>query len=91
MIPMELRSDRALYDYFNRLFPGKIHSASVVMNVPDLEAADARRLRIVKRLEKSIAYDHAKGERPSHVVGRKRLSVCAIDLPAMECCHFNHE
>lgn len=91
MIPIELRSDRALYEYFNRLFPGKIHSASVVMNVPDLEAANTRRLRIVKRLEKSIAYDHAKGERPSHVVGRKRMSVCSIDLPAMECCHFNHE
>lgn len=91
MIPVELRNDRALYDYFNRLFPGKVHSASVVMNVPDLEAANTRRLRIAKRLENSIAYYHTSGERPTHVVGRRRMSVCAIDLPALECCHFNHE
>jgi hypothetical protein len=91
MIPIELRSDRALYDYFNRLFPGKVHSASVVMNVPDLEAANIRRLRIVKRLEKSIAFSHTTGERPTHVVGRKRMSVFSIDLPAIECCHFNPE
>ena len=91
MLPVELRSDRALYDYFNRLFPGKIHSASVVMHVPDLENADSRRLRIVQRLEKSIAYAHTTGERPSHVVGRKRMTVCSIGLPALECCHFDYQ
>ena len=28
-IPEELRSDRALYQYFNSLFPNKVHSANV--------------------------------------------------------------
>jgi hypothetical protein len=27
-IPHELRSEKALFDYFNKLFPGKVHSAA---------------------------------------------------------------
>ena len=79
-IPYELRSDRALKDYFEKLFPGKVHSASVVMKVPDLEDASQRCVRTVRRLEKSIAYLYATGRRPNHVVGRGRLSVLGVDL-----------
>lgn len=79
-IPQELRSDKALFDYFNKLFPGKVHSASVVLNLPDLEAVKARCLRVCRRLEKSIAYLHATGERPSHKVGTPRVQILGIDL-----------
>lgn len=51
-IPHELRSDRALYDYFDKLFPGKVHSAGVVLNLPDLETVSARCHRVCERLEK---------------------------------------
>lgn len=27
-IPHELRSEKALFDYFDKLFPGKVHSAA---------------------------------------------------------------
>jgi hypothetical protein len=64
---------------------GKVHSACVVLNLPDLEALVARRLRIVRRLEKSIAYFHATGERPTHVVGRSRAACCGIDLSPCDC------
>ena len=78
-IPHELRSNRALYEYFNRLFPNRVHSAAVVLNLPDLEAVSARRRRVVRRLEKSLVSLEVKGRRPQHVVGRKRLRCCGIE------------
>ncbi|KAL7521067.1 hypothetical protein ACHAWX_005758 [Stephanocyclus meneghinianus] len=78
-IPHELRSDRALYDYFNRLFPGKVHSAAVVLNLPDLERVSQNRKRVLRRLEKSMVSFEVTGKRPFHVVGRKRIRCCGIE------------
>eukprot|EP00581_Thalassiosira_minuscula_P017487 CAMPEP_0183711430 /NCGR_PEP_ID=MMETSP0737-20130205/6933_1 /TAXON_ID=385413 /ORGANISM="Thalassiosira miniscula, Strain CCMP1093" /LENGTH=1006 /DNA_ID=CAMNT_0025939935 /DNA_START=103 /DNA_END=3123 /DNA_ORIENTATION=+ len=78
-IPHDLRSDRALFDYFNRLFPGKIHSTAVVLNLPDLERVCQKRKRVLRRLEKSMVSLEVKGRRPRHVVGRKRLICCGIE------------
>jgi len=78
-IPHELRSDRALYDYFNRLFPHKIHSTAVVLNLPDLERVCAKRKRVLRRLEKGLVSLEVKGRRPRHVVGMKRLICCGIE------------
>lgn len=78
-IPNELRSDKALYDYFNALFPEKVHSATMVMNIPDLEDAAKRRARVVRRLEKSMAIFESTGERPTHVVGAKRCRCLGIE------------
>mmetsp|Transcript_12989 Transcript_12989/g.30705 ORF Transcript_12989/g.30705 Transcript_12989/m.30705 type:complete len:949 (+) Transcript_12989:219-3065(+) len=78
-IPHELRGDRALFDYFNRLFPGKVHSTAVVLNLPDLERESQRRKRVQRRLEKSLVYLEATGRRPRHVVGRKRIRCCGIE------------
>jgi len=85
-IPHELRSNTALYDYFNTLFPGKVHSAYVVLSIPDLEATSRRRKRVVRRLEKSIALHEGTGKRPKHIVGSKRCMCCGIEslpLPTM--------
>lgn len=84
-IPYELRSDNALYEYFDKLFPGKIHSASVVLNLPDLEAVSARCHRVCERLEKSIAYYEALGERPTHYVGVPRITVLGLQSPPLSC------
>jgi hypothetical protein len=78
-IPYELRSDRALFDYFNRLFPRKIHSTAVVLNLPDLERESKKRKRVLRRLEKSMISFDVKGKRPVHVVGRKRIRCCGIE------------
>ncbi|KAL7549353.1 hypothetical protein ACHAWF_012625 [Thalassiosira exigua] len=78
-IPHELRSDRALYDYFNRLFPRKVHSTAVVLNLPDLERESKKRQRVLRRLEKSMVSLEVRGRRPRHVVGRKRLRCCGIE------------
>ena len=84
-VPHDLRSEKALYDYFDKLFPGKIHSASVVLNLPDLEAVKLRCLRVCRRLEKSIAYWHATGARPTHNVGSPRMSILGVDLAPCDC------
>lgn len=83
-IPYELRSDRALYDYFDKLFPGKVHSTCVVLKVPELEETSRRCMRSCRRLEKSIAHLHATGKRPSHRAGQSRLSVMGLDMEPLD-------
>jgi hypothetical protein len=79
-IPYELRSEKALYDYFNKLFPCKVHSTSVVLNLPDLEYVKGRCLRVCRRLEKSIAFFHAMGKRATHNVGSPRISILGVEM-----------
>ena len=79
-IPQELRSDKALFEYFDRLFPNKIHSASVILNLPILEDYVRKQLRLVKRLERSIAHFHATGNRPTHVMGQFKSHFLGIEL-----------
>ena len=79
-VPYELRSEKALYDYFDKLFPGKVHSTSVVLNLPDLEYVKNRCLRVCRRLEKSIAFFHAIGKRATHNVGSPRISILGVEM-----------
>jgi len=83
-VPYELRSDKALKEYFEKLFPGRVHSATVVLKLPDLEDLSARCIRTCRRLEKSIAYLHATGKRPTHIVGRARLRILGVDSAPMD-------
>ena len=78
-IPFELRSDKNLYAYFDALFPGKVHSAHVALNIPDLERDSNKRHRILRRLEKSLAYYEVTGKKPTHVVGRKRCRCFGVE------------
>ena len=82
-IPKELRSEKALFDYFEYMFPGKVHSANVILNLPDLETLSRKKLRVTRRLEKSIAHFESTSKRPSHVVGRPRMMLCGIELTPM--------
>eukprot|EP00566_Odontella_aurita_P003015 CAMPEP_0113599678 /NCGR_PEP_ID=MMETSP0015_2-20120614/42281_1 /TAXON_ID=2838 /ORGANISM="Odontella" /LENGTH=1029 /DNA_ID=CAMNT_0000507843 /DNA_START=376 /DNA_END=3466 /DNA_ORIENTATION=+ /assembly_acc=CAM_ASM_000160 len=85
-VPKDLRSDRSLYEYFDKLFPGKIHSACVTVKLPDLEKLSARKHRAMRRLEKSVASYKASGFRPSHVVGKFRLRCLGIEnMPCDPC------
>lgn len=83
-IPTELRSERALEEYFENLLPGRVHSASVVMNVPDLQDASTRCMRTCRRLEKSIALLYATGKRPSHRAGKARLTLLGVDIEPLD-------
>jgi Late exocytosis, associated with Golgi transport/Cytosolic domain of 10TM putative phosphate transporter len=84
-IPYELRSDRALAEYFNTLFPGKVHSASVVLKLPDLEKISNRCLFSCRRLEKSIAALIATRKRPTSFVRTCRMGFLGTDLLPIVC------
>lgn len=68
-IPNELRSEKALLDYFEELFPNRIHSSCIVLNVPDLTDLYDRRDKVVRRLEKCQAIVEITKKRPFHKVG----------------------
>jgi len=90
-IPTSLRSNTALFNYFNDIFPGQVHSACIAMNVPDLDNLSARRLRVTRRLEKSLAYYNVTGIRPTHIAGRPRffclgIESTPVDALCLACC-----
>ncbi|KAL7554625.1 hypothetical protein ACHAWF_018127 [Thalassiosira exigua] len=92
-VPVALRSNTALFNYFNEMFPNQVHSACIAMNVPDLEKLSARRQRVCRRLEKSLAYYTVTGIRPTHVAGRPRVKCCGIESTPIDgwcllCCCF---
>eukprot|EP00986_Skeletonema_menzelii_P015870 scaffold12865_cov152-Skeletonema_menzelii.AAC.7 len=92
-IPNSLRSNTALFNYFNDIFPGQVHSACIAMNVPDLDNLSARRLRVTRRLEKSLAYYNVTGIRPTHISGRPRfyclgIESTPVDALCLACCCF---
>jgi hypothetical protein len=72
-IPNELRSDKALQDYFEQLFPNRVHSTCLVLHVPDLQELCDRRDRVLRRLEKCQAILEIAGKRPHHKVGSHKL------------------
>ena len=78
-VPKALRSETALFNYFNCLFPGAVHSAALVLTVPDLESLVGRRTRILRRLEKAHTLYAATGQRPVHIMGRARCLCCGIE------------
>lgn len=78
-IPVPLRGDKALFDYFNALFPGKVHSANAVRKVPELQSRISRRKETMKRLEKALAFYASTGRRPTHQAGRGRCRCCGIE------------
>jgi len=54
-IPLGLRSDLDLYNYFDALFPGKVFAARIVMNIPaDLSRLIKLRDNVRDKLEKSM-------------------------------------
>lgn len=83
-IPKELRSDQNLYNYFDKLFPGKVHSASVVLKVPVLEALSNEKLDVTRALEKSIACYEATRKRPTHITGRPRTVIDGIEMTPVD-------
>lgn len=75
-IPKDLRSDQALFDYFQSLFPGKIHAATILMQLPDLKEIFDRREKVLTRLEKCMTIQDITGKRPAHKVGSHKYLDC---------------
>lgn len=63
-IPAHLRSSEALFQFFNRLFPGDVYTVEVALDLSELNSLCSQRKDVVSSLEKAIAYYEAKNERP---------------------------
>jgi len=66
-IPPNMRSDRALLDYFRAVFPpGDVVDARVALDTPQLDRLVAERDAVVHKLERAINVANRKGVRPRH-------------------------
>lgn len=54
-IPTSLSSEKSLWQYFDRLFPGKVHKVTIASAMSSLTALGRKRMHIILRLERSIA------------------------------------
>lgn len=61
-LPKELRSDLALYAYFDNLFPGQVHSAVVHLKVDNLLSLIEKRQVACEKLELALANKAQKKE-----------------------------
>ena len=71
-IPSKYRSDQALYDYFDRLFPGQVQQATVFVETPELNKLIQERQHNIELLEKAVAFVHAKPEKPRPLIKVKK-------------------
>ena len=63
-IPSKYRTDQALYDYFDRLFPNQVQQATVFVETPELNKLMQERQEHIEQLEKVVAFLHAKPDKP---------------------------
>ena len=71
-IPSKYRSDQALYDYFDRLFPGQVQQATVFVETPELNKLIHERQHNIELLEKAVAFVYAKPEKPRPLIKVKK-------------------
>ncbi|CAM9490245.1 unnamed protein product [Chrysoparadoxa australica] len=64
-IPKAFRSPAMLQRFFNTLFPGTVHSATVCLRLGDLSSLQAQRNRALQELEKATILKQAKGINPT--------------------------
>ncbi|CAM9640835.1 unnamed protein product, partial [Sphacelaria rigidula] len=65
-VPAELRSSVALEAYFDDIFPGKVHSAVMCLNMPMLESKVRQREIFADQLEKVRSHQLATGKVVAH-------------------------
>ena len=67
-IPAEFKSDAGLKNYFNYLFPDKVHSAKILFKLPECESLSKIRMDIVRKYEKAVASYEASGRKKTPTV-----------------------
>lgn len=63
-IPPAYRTDQALLDYFERLFPGSVEQATVFWKTDKLQALIDERQVTIEKLESAVAFTHGKPNKP---------------------------
>ena len=67
-VPTKLRSDQALRDYFERLFPGKVLQATAYLQTQDLQKLLDERQQLILQLEAAVAFTKAKPDKPEPMI-----------------------
>lgn len=63
-IPVELRSNEKLHNYFERLFPGKVRKVVMYLQLNELQKMVAKRLTECISYEKAVAFTKANPNKP---------------------------
>ncbi len=97
-IPKTLRSNEALYEYFERLFPGKVRQVSVCMDTTDLDKLVEERQKCILAYEEADTFCNAKPNKPIPMVKTNVKSGCcggtkvnAIEYYGEEIARLNKE
>ena len=76
-IPFDLRSEEKLFEFFDKLFPGKVRKVIPYLKVPDLQKLVDKRLAECISFEKAVAFTKAKPDKPRPMVTVTK-STCAL-------------
>ena len=64
-LPKEFRSNHALREHFEKLFPDKVRQVNVLLQADRLEALVQERQTMIEALEQAVAFTHAKPLKPA--------------------------
>ena len=88
-LPGCLRSERQLVEFFEKLFPGQVHSVEIALDISELDTLTVERRSVRNKLEKEIAVLKASGRRPSILVSAdfyRDLPDPLVPLPTSPLC-----
>lgn len=69
-VPVELRSNQALSEFYQQLFSkDSVYQSSVALNIPHLQREVAQREKVVQKLEHCLALQKVKGKTSTHREG----------------------
>ena len=90
-VPKALRSNEALFEYFERLFPEKVRQVSLCMNTSDLDKLIAERKKCVLAYEKADAFRNAKPNKPIPMVKINAKAGCCGGTKVNAIEHYREE
>ena len=77
-IPVEMRSNKAIYSFFNQLFDD-VYDVNIALRVDELDALTKKKETLEPKLEHAVNVFNATGKRPTHsdqmLLGKKKDSI----------------
>jgi len=83
-LPRKLRSNAALAEYMEALFPGQVHSVNVAVECGVLEDKVAQRVEIRNSLEHSMVSYQVTGKRPTHRANKTEWRGCETPVDSIQ-------
>ncbi|KAF4683024.1 hypothetical protein FOZ60_009758 [Perkinsus olseni] len=80
-LPQDMRSNRALRNFFEDVAPGQVLDARVALDIDELEKQEAARSKIIPKLEHAYNVAEYEGERPEMKVkmcGKEKMDTITV-------------